>query len=734
MKVNEINDFRTRIAGLLADGHLHEAFAALRSFSEGGMTWEITSAIDRLEANYASMLRYMVSGVDDPQRPLLYADIVAEARQISDILARRAMMGPGTSLYYGTARTLAAGPGAVATDIAALEAETRRLASDIASIADPRRTVNAEALATALFGRLWVTHPLSPADTAAVAKAVTSQSIPYPYRAMAVGALSLGAMEFFDPARLALLLEIFTATADSEPAIAVRASTGFFLAMFRYRRRPMPRRLGAALAAAKESPRWNDYLRHAAIELMRSRDTERISRRLSDDILPTLGKLAPEMRRKLSEGTPLDIESLAEGANPDWEDLLNRDGLGDKLREMSEIQAEGGDIYMSSFGPMKQFPFFHDVAAWFMPFTPEHSAVATADPEGAVSTAMERLPFLCDSDKYSVILALGAAPATARNAAVDAMSAQQKQMDEMLSEIERADDADTRLKNLTSNYVRDLYRFYNLFRRKGEFFNPFARGVDLTGVEALAEGFDDTDTLTLIAEFDIRHNFLEEAAALLTRIDRDADGPDAIRSQKIGYCLEKTGHYVEALSRYEEAEMLGGSGRWLLDRTARTLRRLGNPVRAAKTYQRILDDEPDDFDTIIALGNTYIEARRADRAEATFHRAVYLQPGNMSALRGRAWAQFMAGKFDASLASYAEIIAAGATAADYLNAGHTARALGNMREAVNYYRLSVDAGGGNTETLRHDLAQDNSWLVEAGVDTSQDALLVEAIMYSSENQ
>ena len=106
----------------------------------------------------------------------------------------------------------------------------------------------------------------------------------------------------------------------------------------------------------------------------------------------------------------------------------------------------------------------------------------------------------------------------------------------------------------------------------------------------------------------------------------------------------------------------------------------------------------------------------------------------MSALRGRAWAQFMAGKFDASLASYAEIIAAGATAADYLNAGHAARALGNMREAVNYYRLSVDAGGGNTETLRHDLAQDNSWLVEAGVDTSQDALLVEAIMYPSENQ
>lgn len=35
--------------------------------------------------------------------------------------------------------------------------------------------------------------------------------------------------------------------------------------------------------------------------------------------------------------------------NPDWADAIEKSGLGDKLREMNELQLEGADVYMSTF-------------------------------------------------------------------------------------------------------------------------------------------------------------------------------------------------------------------------------------------------------------------------------------------------------------------------------------------------------------------------------------------------
>ena len=35
--------------------------------------------------------------------------------------------------------------------------------------------------------------------------------------------------------------------------------------------------------------------------------------------------------------------------NPDWEKAFESSGLGDKIREMNELQLEGADVYMSTF-------------------------------------------------------------------------------------------------------------------------------------------------------------------------------------------------------------------------------------------------------------------------------------------------------------------------------------------------------------------------------------------------
>lgn len=43
--------------------------------------------------------------------------------------------------------------------------------------------------------------------------------------------------------------------------------------------------------------------------------------------------------------------------NPDWEKAFEQSGLGDKIREMNELQLEGADVYMSTFAQLKSYPF-----------------------------------------------------------------------------------------------------------------------------------------------------------------------------------------------------------------------------------------------------------------------------------------------------------------------------------------------------------------------------------------
>lgn len=730
LKEKDIRKFHSDVALSISRGDLHDAFRAMRSFSEGGLTWEITTAVDRLEDSYRAMLSYLSTGADDPGRARVYESIVAQARSIADTLARQALIADGSSLYFSTIRRLAARPGlSPAAAVAALRAELRRLDSDITSIADPRRSLPAENLAIDLFDRLWTAHPLSAEDAEAVREFVLEPGLPEPPRALAVAALSLGALEFYDDRRAETLLRIYTDAASD--VVALRALVGFCVFAFRYRRRPMSRRLADVLAAAKESPRWTADLRTAAIEFMRTRDTARISDRLSNDIIPTITRLAPDIRDRFTDGS-FDPADLAEGGNPEWDDLLARDGLGDKLREMSEIQAEGGDVYMSTFRALKYFPFFREAANWFLPFSTGHSEVASADNfEGTASAQLARLPFLCDSDKFSVMMAMAGAPSGHRDTVFQAMEAQGAQMRDMLSELEKADER-TRRTAIVNGYLRDMYRFYNLFRRKADFFNPFARGIDLMSIDALAGGFGDTATLGAIAEFNLKHGFWAEAAQIFRKIDA-AEPPDAVRAQKIGYCLEMAGNHAAALSFYEEADMLGSSGPWLLGRLARTYRALGEHRRAIDAYRRLADLQPDDARTAVALGNTLIEARRPDEAEPLFHKALYLDPSSKAARRGLAWTQLIAGKADEAADNYAVLIADSPSAEDYLNAGHAARARRLMREAINFYILSIQTSGKSVADLAADLAADAADLAAAGVDTADDTLILEAIRYATDS-
>jgi len=733
MKLNDIRNFKNDMGLKIREGALSEAFAGLRAFSEGGMTWEITSDIDRLEDNYRNMLRYVALGVDDPGQKAIYDDIVNDTLAVVDVLTRRAFMAENPSLYYNTARTFGARQNeSIRSLVDAYRAELRRLDDDFESIADPMRTLTAESLLRDIFNRIWTTHPLSSADLAAVEE-LTDDSCPMPFpayaRALAVSAVTLGLLEFYDRRRIEFLLKTYMSATDDE--VQLRAFVGALVAMYRFRARPVAQSVSNVLAAAKESPDWDNDFATAAIEFMRACETDRYSDKMTKEVFPSLMKIDPEIRAKLQSGD-FDIESLAEGFNPEWEQLENKmanSDLARSMRELSEIQAEGGDVFMVTFNHMKQFPFFSDIANWFLPFVDTHSAVASVDTfDGAVGQLLNRMPILCDSDKYSMVLSFNALPQAQRNAVIQAITMQTEQMRDMLSEVEKASGIAVR-RNIVNKYIQNLYRFYKLFRRKGEFFNIFGATPSMFEVDALAVGFDNEDLLAAVADFYFSHKFWHEAGVVFSKLDA-LSMPDARRSQQWGYALECEGDTLGAISRYEEAELLDGGSQWTLRRLAGVLRREGRSGRAAGYYQRLAEMLPDDPNVALNLGYAFTEAGRHAEAEAQFHKAAYLMPDSLKPLRGLAWTQFLNRKYGQAMQSYEKIIGLGAIAEDYLNAGHVAWASGNLRDAVNFYKLSAAQEGRGVAALEADLNADCHILADAGVDTSRLKLIVECLMYS----
>lgn len=728
MKLTEIKTFKNRTARKIREGRLREALADMHAFSEGGMTWEITSEINRLEENYTYMLGYVAAGVDDPGRQAVYEDLINSALSAVDMLTRKANMAENPSLYYSTARSLAThGSESIASLADTYAAELRRLEMDLDSIADTGRTRQAEDLLNLLFDRIWTTHPLSAADTAAIQSALRPDgSMPSHARGLIISAVTLGQLEFYDRRRMAILIDAYTgADADTD----ARAIAGVAASLYRYRYRPVPKDIADRLAAMKEMPGWQRHFASAAIEFMRAADTRRITEKMQNEVIPSLMKIDPELQAKLQAGD-FDADALAEGGmNPEWEEALANSDIGRSLKELSEIQAEGGDIMMSSFRHMKQFPFFQRLSNWFLPFHDSHSVVASVDDfEGNLGCLLRMIPVLCDSDKYSLVLAAATMPAAQRDAALGAMKMQAEQARMAMTEIEKASE-DTRMRNAINKYVQNLYRFFELYRRKGEFFALFGEAPDLLQVAPLASGFDNEELLATVAEFYFKHKFWRESAAAYRMLD-SLSMPDARRSQQWGYALECAGDLPAAINRYEEAEMLDGGSRWTLRRLASALRRTGKPERAAGYYTRLAEMLPDDPAVALNLGYALIEAGKPVEAKAQFYKAAYLTPDSLKPLRGLAWTQFLAGEFDRAKESYDKIIAIGASPDDYLNAGHVARALGNLREGINYYRLYADGDPSDPNRLEKALRADDSHLRAAGIDTSSMMLVIEAVKYA----
>lgn len=705
---------------------LHDAFALIRGLSERQMSWELTDEINRLESVYRYMVSYALDGADDPQRDAVYDDIVSSLAVVFDRLVRLAATPSNPTMYYSLLRdkkreTL----GLIARRYLDSLASTDNFAKAMGNV-DRTDVMKTEVLVRDMFGIIWTTFPLTDSNASVLEELLSSATVPYHAKRSVVAALSMSLISFFDDNVFKTLASVY-AKAD-DPRLEMPALTGLCLGLYLNRNRRMSRKVTDIVASLRELPQWTSDLRTVFLELIRTRDTERITRKLRDEVVPGMMKMKP----KIQKGFLTDIDLNDIEANPEWESLLNETGLADQLKELNELQQEGGDVMMGTFAHLKSFPFFYDMANWFLPFYPEHTALArSVEDYDALTELLDIAPVFCESDKYSFMFALCTAPPAQRKMMAQQLETQNIQQ----ADLEQASlmlNPDRR-RSVANRYIQDLYRFFNLFRRKDDFYNPFADEINLSAVDLLKGDLKQGDTLSLVAEFYFAHGYYAEALNVFKIIDEN-NLPQAQLYQKMGYCEQKLGNLNEALRYYEQAEMLDSNSRWTLRRLAGVLRALGQPKRALQYYKRLDELEPEKFATLLALGESSLAIGKYDAALDYLYKAQWLKPESNRTLRPLAWTLTMLGKHDKARELYDRILADNPTADDYMNLGHLYLLCGDTRQAVNEYKTAVLASADGIAWFRDAYKADFDELAKAGISPSTLDLVSDAVLYSLDNK
>lgn len=729
-----MTDFHKKsIQSLLSEKRLAEAFAELRQTAQTLQNWQLNNRLDELEESYKYMIRYVADGCNDPQREEIHNGITAKLMELADITEQELTVQNSPKLYYETLRMERKYP-------RSLEAllEAYRECADKVSLfyelpADNRDEsqegsllLEKENAANAVFKHIWVTFPVTANEAGTLDKLFADADATAEIKELAMAATMLSLLEHYSELLLLSLLDLYAANAFNDASLSMKALCCALIAMHCHRETiKHSSAISLRIANIADSERGRRDIMTVFLQFIRSRSTERISQKVRDELVPKLMKLSPEMRRKMRDGFSDDIEEMAK--NPDWQEMLNESGITDKMQELSRMQAEGSDVFLSSFARLKSFPFFNDVANWFVPFTPRHSSIfrVFAGNSGSMLLSMvDRTGAFCDSDKFSFALSVATMPDQHRSMMMAQFDEQQEQViNEMAGSLPNPD---KQRENIANKYVQSLYRFFNLFRSRNDFYNPFSTRLNLIDVPFVSDALSDTKSLRLIAEFYFSMQCYTDALSTFGKVLKQ-DSPTASDYQKTGYCHEQLKQYVLATADYEKVELLKPNDVWTLKHLALCYRAVNDTEKAIANYKRAEALQPDNVALANNIANCLLEGGRIEEALKYFFKVDYLASKGERTMRPIAWCSFLIGNYNQSVDYYNRIIAKQPGANDYINRGHALLCSGQVKDAVASYMDAVDKSGGS-EVLKT-LDDDRHYLLDAGVDKLTIALIFDKIRY-----
>lgn len=505
-----------------------------------------------------------------------------------------------------------------------LLSEQDRLRTDPLALTDSRANTRLEQIATDIFKRIWASDPVSADEERLLDTLIGDKTLPFHFRMHIVHAIGLGMERHIQSWRLRLLR---SAMASENRRIAIGAEIWTVLAI--------------ALSEGKSTtdialPHIADIY-HALV---------RTAAPTSDE-LPNLMSMGRRMK-----DNPLGDPNLS----PDEYEAVRR---------VQEAQTRGEDVFAATLGRMRQFPFFHETANWFLPFHSSHSALAEiVDGEGAaIADMIERIPVLTDADKYAMVLSIAAMPSAMRSRALAGMVDSIRKVSDSDEFREALSASEPTEKMIVGQTVTTICRYLtdNSEGRRHDIAGTLRNAANSV-LHLLPDDIDNSEEYSLINDLCHRHEY---QAALNTYESTTKNGAEpAATLRALGDASWAMGKISEAYDFYGEALRRDPSDADALLGIARINRHEGRQKLNVSLLEPHAAEYADNIGFQKMLGYAYIADGNIEKAIETFHHLDYIS-NDTAAKEPLAWTLTLAGDYD-NAAIFFEEAAAGDVSENFL--------------------------------------------------------------------
>ena len=729
MKESAIYEQYQYIISLIIKKQLKEALEELKEYVADTPDWELGNKLERIQTSYTYMLRYMRQNATDPDRKKLHTKLLAETWEVAEQARIQKSAPTSTRYYYKTRDYLKSLPThSIKTQLMEMEAYTEDAAMTGLLQEDTEKSSGDirerhESSQHILFDLVWTNSAWNAQDEAEAREMLQSVLLPVNDLCLFTGAVTLSIMECFD---LRKLMWLFDAYGHENVFVGQRALVGIaFAFQVHHKRMELYPEIVARISYLNESEQFGQDLSRIQIQMLRSQETEKIDKKMREEIIPEMLKSTNIQNMKF------DFEESDEDSddhNPDWLKELENSPLNDKLREMSELQMEGADVYMSTFSALKGYPFFKTLSNWFYPFDTQHSSVVKELNDKKENSLLDLIldsGLFCDSDKYSLCFTITHIPQMQRDAMISQLSEQQlgEMMDEQKSHsMKKFSEQPVTVSN---QYLHNLYRFFRLYPRRHEFRDVFKESIRLNEYAILTPVLHKPEYLQNLAEYYFRKERYPEAATTYRSI-LELTGGTAEIYQKVGYCLQKEKKYEEAINAYLKSDMIKSDSIWTIRHLAACYRLNRSFEKALAYYYKMEEVQPENKNTTFNIGSCLAELEQYDDALKHFFKLDFINPNDIKVWRAIGWCSFAAGKPEQAMRYYEKIIEKHPLAPDYMNAGHTAWTLKEMEKAIGYYSKSIDMIQSKSQ-FRDMFYKDTPTLIRQGVNEDDIPLLLDLL-------
>jgi len=737
ISVKKINSRYQQLCLLIYSRKIKDGLDILKELiSESGFS-DFFVQEEHLESTYEQMLRYTLEGVEDPERDKIFQKLQKSILELADkvranLLKKYAGWHTLTLQDELEKKQKLTGSGVIESlDDLAFRVELDDIINE--DKASPSTTdLRRRSLIMDIFKHLWLTDNYGEAENSLAGTLTSCKDFTWYEKAQQISAILLSALRYFDEEKIHRIIDF---TAEKDHQVAGRAMVAMVILLYSYDQRLfLYPGIIQRIELLKDYTDLDKVLEQIVLQLTRTEDTLEIGKKLHEDIIPEMAKLKPKLEDKLKMDDLHDEDSMDE-KNPDWESVFSEsDELYKKVDQFMKLQMEGADVYMTTFARLKSFPFFNELTNWLVPFYEENPDLKEIyqqeseafKPELFIS-GLKKMPFLCNSDKYSFIFNVKFLPEDQKQMLSSAFEMEMESLSEMVSDEELMNESFAR-RIVFVQYIQDLYRFFKLSPFKNEFEDVFQGKLEVYNSYFFDKLVENREIFRNIAEYFFEKQHYEEALDIFKIELKHAPG-DVELLEKAGYCFQQLEKYKQALDIYNQIPFHGKTGNWVLRNLGICYRRLEDYQNALKIYLEAAEINPDDQRIESLIGYCNLKLEEYDTALKHYFKIEYLNPDNTNVIRPIAWCYFALGEYKKSDKYYSKVFELGPESYDYVNFGHLKWATGDRKSAIDNYILSTNYKNFSFTELQKTIEEDAALLIRRGIDKEEISLMMDYLRY-----